>query len=287
MKLEYIITLANKPVELMFLVMERSLRATGCELPVKVIPYDDRKFDLPANCEWWEDATFLNWIDHHGNRPVMRKYQALLASNFQFVDTDVVFLQNPQTVLQPYTGWINSCTHWHNPGHTLTPELLAYLKGRSSVWQWRIFNTGQFACDRALYDRDSLITASESVHFRKTVLENLYHEQPGINLLVNLTNCPITNLTLPPHCMESTWAGDYLDAHYRSTWSDHQRTPYLIHWAGRKIDGSAPIDELALKYFTTEERQAWTLKNQPNKGHSILPRIKRAIKAGIATFNDV
>jgi hypothetical protein len=48
MKIEKIITLANNKVRLRFLAMERSLRATGCQLPLLVIPYDDKLFELPG-----------------------------------------------------------------------------------------------------------------------------------------------------------------------------------------------------------------------------------------------
>ncbi len=52
MKLDCVVTLANRAVRLRFLGMERSLRATGCDLPLKVIPYDDARFDLPGRAEW-------------------------------------------------------------------------------------------------------------------------------------------------------------------------------------------------------------------------------------------
>jgi hypothetical protein len=42
MKIDKIISMANQKVRLRFLAMERSLRATGCQLPLWVIP------NLPA-----------------------------------------------------------------------------------------------------------------------------------------------------------------------------------------------------------------------------------------------
>src|SRR5437764_440818 len=54
MKLERIITLANRKFRVRFAAMERSLRAVGCALPISVIPYDNERFDLPKNSEWWE-----------------------------------------------------------------------------------------------------------------------------------------------------------------------------------------------------------------------------------------
>ncbi|MGE9296156.1 MAG: hypothetical protein ACQKBV_07725 [Puniceicoccales bacterium] len=284
MELNQIITLASKSVEPLFHMMERSLRATGCDLPLRVIPFSESRFDLPENSEWWEVPEFLNWIDHAGSRPVMRKYQVLLASNFHFVDTDVIFLRDPREVLAKHSGWINSCSHWQKPGDTLTVEFENYLRQKSSVWQWQIFNTGQFACDRQLYDVASLKAASESPELRATVLENPFHEQPGINFLVHKSGVPITNLTLPPHVMESTWAGDYPDADFRSTWRTPETTPYLIHWAGRKIDGSNPIDELALGYLNDDERKAWLTVAQQRNRTPLINRIRWAWRAAKEAF---
>lgn len=44
MKIDKIITMANKTVRLQFLAMERSLRSTGCTLPIWVIPFDNNTF---------------------------------------------------------------------------------------------------------------------------------------------------------------------------------------------------------------------------------------------------
>jgi hypothetical protein len=41
MKIDKIISMANQKVRLRFLALERSLRASGCQLPILVIPYDD------------------------------------------------------------------------------------------------------------------------------------------------------------------------------------------------------------------------------------------------------
>jgi len=72
MKLEKIITLANEPVRLRFLAMERSLRATGCDLPLLVIPYDDRRFELPPNAQWWE-TDLGRWLKQERTHPTMAK----------------------------------------------------------------------------------------------------------------------------------------------------------------------------------------------------------------------
>lgn len=287
MQLQSIITLASKPVEILFRAMERSLRATGCDLPLRVIPFSDDRFELPENSEWWEEPEFLNWIDRSGRRPVMRKYQALLASNYQFVDTDVIFLRNPAEVLAPHSGFITSCTHWHNPDQTVTDESRAILRNRTTTWQKQIFNTGQFASEEAIPSLEKLREIAEDPQYKNVILRDAFHEQPGINLLVALSAMPITNLTLPPHNMESTWAGDYLDEGYMHYWRDQTRKPYLIHWAGEKMQKEHAITELFFQHLSREEKvwfRAQTKSNRLNK--NFWQKLKHAIRAFASTVKE-
>src|ERR1700751_5291663 len=100
MKVDKIITLASSEVRLQFLAMERSFRATGCDLPIWVIPYNDHRFELPQNSVWWEIEEITQWLDSCQSHPMMRKYQCLTVGNYQFVDSDVVFVSNPYEVLK-------------------------------------------------------------------------------------------------------------------------------------------------------------------------------------------
>ena len=136
MKLEKIITLANQSTRLPFAAMERSLRAAGCALPLAVIPYDEQRFNLPANAAWWELPDVLAWLTAEKTHPMMRKYQCLLTANYQFVDSDVIFLRNPEAVLEPHAGFVTSCCHWRDGGHTTTAEsrrVMASPPGRSRL----------------------------------------------------------------------------------------------------------------------------------------------------------
>lgn len=105
MKIDKIITLASADVKWQFLAMERSLRACGCNLPLLVIPYDDAKtFELPENASWWRMDEMIQWLDQYRVFPALRKYQCLLTDNYQYVDSDIIFLRNPQQVLEKQTG---------------------------------------------------------------------------------------------------------------------------------------------------------------------------------------
>jgi hypothetical protein len=279
MKLEKIITLANAAVRLRFAAMERSLRATGCGLPLAVIPYDEQRFDLPANAAWWELPEVLGWLASEKTHPMMRKYQCLTIANYQYVDTDVIFLRNPEEVLAAHAGFVTSCCHWRDPAHTTTEESERIFSAKSTTWRKTTFNAGQFACDRALYSFEGL--KRTAAKFAETCLRLPYHDQPGTNLLVHEAGVEITNLTLPPQEMESTWAGDYA-GDFEKFWSNAQRKPYLIHWAGTAMGTGRPIDKLFFHYLTAAEKVEWAAQEGSRKKAAplggVARRVKRALK---------
>ena len=261
MQLESIVTLASPEVRLRFLAMERSLRATGCDLPLRVIPYNDGRFDLPPNAEWWLDLEMADWLSSQKAHPAMRKCQCLTIANFQFVDADVIFLRNPADVLRSMEGFVTCCGHWRNIDHTVTQESLPLFSKLSTMWQKWVFNSGQWACDRKLFSSEQIYKRCESTDFKKTCLTYDNCDQPGINLLVLSSSVPIHNLTLPPWNMQSTWAGDY-PAEFEHYWIDSIYKPYLIHWAGCRMEERRPIDSLMERFLTPEENQTWTLQVQ-------------------------
>ncbi|MDB5012128.1 MAG: hypothetical protein JWQ25_330 [Daejeonella sp.] len=273
MKLQKIVSLANKVCEIQFLAMERSLRATGCELPIWVIPYDNNKFELPDNCIWWEMPEIVNWVTENNLWPAFKKIQCLTISNYQYVDSDVIFLKNPALTLIPFEGFVTSCTHWNNPGHTYTSETLQFLKQKSTTWPKLVFNTGQWACDEQLYETEELISFCEN-NFVDTLFKNnyLYKDQAGINLLVNYKNVPITNVTLPPINMESSWAGDYLDAESFNKFEASEK-PYLMHWAGTPVVNCQYINRYFFK-FLNEVETSMVLKSIVKR--KSIPEIVRA-----------
>jgi hypothetical protein len=256
MKINKVISLANSNVRLRFLAMERSLRATGCQLPLLVIPYDDNLFELPKGSTWWKIPEITSWLKAEKAHPVMRKYQCLTVENYQFVDADICFLRNPEEVLEPYSGFITSCCHWNNPGGTYTRESQQFIASKSTIWQSKVFNTGQFACDCSLFTIESLKAIAIQPNFVDTCIRFHFHEQPGLNLLVWQSGVEITNLTLPPIFMESTWAGDYPDK-FEHYWSDSSRKPYLIHWAGTRMDVPRPINQIFYNFLTQAEKAEW------------------------------
>jgi hypothetical protein len=275
MELEKVITLANEKVKLPFLAMERSLRATGCDLPLWVMPYDNTRFDLPPNAAWWEVPEVQQLLQEHHSHPMMTKYQCLTTANYQYVDTDVIFLRNPAEILASQEGFITSCSHWGNPEHTYTSDSLKILRGISSCWQTRVFSAGQFACDRRLYRFAELQERCLDPHYKDTCLTFPFHDQPGLVLLVNLSGVPIHNLTLPPVSMESTWAGSYEEPDYEHYWTDESRKPYLLHWSGCAL-ADLPVNRLFTNYLTKAERLSWQQEVQERRRH--VSRNRRSLK---------
>lgn len=256
MEIEKVVTLANASTRLQLHAMVRSLRAVGCGLPVWVIPYDDTRFVLPHGCQWWIEPEILGWLDSVIAHPMMRKYQCLTTSAYQYVDTDIVFLQDPARVLRSHSGLVTACTEWNKPDWTVTEGSRALMAKRYSTWQRRVFNAGQFASQHAMYDLNELRRLAAEPDVAQTVFRLAWHDQPGFNLLAFLAGVSITNLTLPPHCMESSWAGDY-PGDFEHLWVPQDRMPYLIHWAGGSLALDAPINELFFAYLSPAERHEW------------------------------
>ena len=286
MKIDKIISMANEKVRLRFLAMERSLRAVGCQLPLLVIPYDDNLFELPLGSTWWEIPEITSWLKAQKARPVMRKYQCLTVGNYQFVDADVCFLRNPEEVLSPFSGFITSCGHWNNPAHTYTDESRDIMSQKSTTWQKNVYNTGQFACDRILYSVEELKAQAMRSDLIGTCVQMPFHEQPGLNLLTFESGVEVTNLTLPPACMESTWAGDY-PGDYEHYWSEEQRKPYLLHWAGLPMDVPRPIHQIFYNFLTPAEKAEWdeqvrqrslSEKKNSQSVRALARRFKRAVE---------
>jgi hypothetical protein len=284
MKLEKIVTSTNEKFKLRFLAMERSLRATGCDLPLWVIPYDQTRFDLPPNAIWWDVPEVRRFLSDKRATRMTQRYQCLTISNYQFVDADVIFLRNPTSVLADHDGFIASCTHWSNPAHTVTADSLKILKKISSCWPARVFNAGQFACDQALYSIEELKQQCLDPLHANTCFN---FDQCGTVLLVNLSQVKISNLTLPPVSMESTWAGSYEDDNFEEYWIDESRMPYLLHWAG--IYWPVPVDRLLENFLTPDERQvlAAQAEERMRRAYSLRNRLRKVRTASRAFLEEI
>jgi hypothetical protein len=253
MKIERAYTMANKKVRLQFLAMERSLRATGFDLPLVVFPYDENTFDLPKNSEWLH-TPLHQWLTSKKAHPMCSKYFCLTQNSYLFTDTDIVYLRDPRETLSNMEGFVVADTEWNKPHYTFTEGSARFMAKQTSVWLQNVVNAGWFACDRQIYTEEKLRRVLEDSETAKTCLYDT--DQTGLNLLLAMEGLKPRNLNLPPYSMEATWAGDY-PGEFESLWKDPQRKPIFIHWAGPVLDQDRPINELFYKFLTKDEAAEW------------------------------
>ena len=253
MKIECAYTMANKKVRLQFLAMERSLRATGFDLPFRVFPYDQNMFDLPKGSEWLS-TPLHQWLTEKKAHPMCCKYYCLTQSSYFFTDTDIVFLRDPTETLSELEGLVVADTEWNKPRYTFTEDTAKFMVKQTSVWLQNVVNAGWFACDRKIYTEVKLREVLGDPATAKTCLYDT--DQTGLVLLLAMAGVKPRNLNLPPYPMESTWAGDY-PGEFESLWQDPQRKPFFIHWAGPVLDEDRPINELFYKFLTKGEKEEW------------------------------
>ena len=185
-----------------------------------------------------------------GGQSRKRKYACFLTGNYQFVDNDIVFLRNPQEVLQPLSEFVASCVRWRDPEDARTPQSEGDLP--AALDQLAEGGVQSGAGLRATGRCSPTLPRCTTPSMHRSTWRRVYHpagEGPGANLLRLLSGVELTSLTLPPHHMESSWAGDYPDEGFEAHWSEGRR-PYLIHWEGVSMRTARPIHELFYRHLT-------------------------------------
>lgn len=260
MKIERIISLANVKVRLQFLAMERSLRATGCDLPLSVIPFDETRFPLPDNAQWLEDDALFALVKETGAVPVSRKYLALTLPNCAFFDSDIIHRRDPSEWLAPLPNdvFVVADTEWNKGRWTFTAETRELYRSKSTLWLLDNFNSGFFAHANP---------KATTEHVRALLSEpqnwKLIHgkdptagEQPGANFLIHKNGVEVHNLCLPPYRMESTMACDYPEDFEPIIRKPNG--PAFIHYAGHGRNLAVPIARLIFDHLTKAEAAEMT-----------------------------
>lgn len=257
MKVDRIITMASEKVRLEFTAMERSLRATGCHLPLLVIPFDESRFPLPENAEWLTDDELFHSLSALDAVPVSRKYAALLQRNCAYFDSDIIHLRNPQEWLTdaPSNAFVVADTEWNKAKWTFTSETKALYQAETTLWLLRNFNAGFFSFETPPLSKSKLCELLAEPILRKIIQGNspTNGEQAGTNFIVWRCGLEVCNLCLPPHYMESTMALDYppdFETHLRSAYP-----PAFIHFAGEGRNLNASIAKLIFDHLTEIETQ--------------------------------
>ena len=105
----------------------------------------------PRDVSGCPTTKFSNGWTGKGSTRLLRKYLTLLTKDYQFVDSDVVFLRNPVSALEPFEGFVVYCTEWNKPGRTYRPGTRKIMSAQASAWQSKVFNSGQHASSEALF----------------------------------------------------------------------------------------------------------------------------------------
>ena len=146
------------------------------------------------------------------------------------------------------------------------------------MWQKNIFNSGQFAADQALFTVEDLIKKITAPDFRDICLNSEVHEQPAMNLLIATHDIKFTNITLPPHNYESSWAGDYKDeVGFKLLYTS--KGPYLIHWAGISLRHINKVNNIFYSHLNEAEKKECLSKGKVSNRklrhlHSLANKIK-------------
>jgi hypothetical protein len=260
-RVDKIITLADKSAELQIRVFVRSLRNVGCELPVWVIPFLERDFELPSTCRWIEDSKVLRFLRQNAAHPLYNKYFALLQSNFAYFDTDIILLREPRKWLEaaPSDAFAVADTEWAKNRWTFSPESRRFLVTLSPRWPLFTFNSGFFAFEEPLYEVPELMTDIQSPELRGTCLDRKVSpvDQPAINWLVLRKQRNIFNFNLPPQSMESTMAVDYDESSDLAAVVSGISAPAFLHYAGPLFEQGHFLTQLFTSYLTVAERREW------------------------------
>jgi hypothetical protein len=271
MKIDKIITMASPAVRLEFLVMERTLRATGCDLPLWVIPYKDEPFDLPPNASWLVDEELFATIARLRSARPCRKFLALTQSNAAFFDADIVHLRDLRSELDPLPGGVFAVadTEWNKARWTFSAATRREYQRKSSLWLLDNFNSGFFAFEEPILTQERILEFIADPQWGRSTREESVTagEQAGINFLIHTSERPVLNLCLPPRRMESTMAVDYTESleatlaeEYREDYQDlvsGPNGPFFLHFAGGMHFTKSRIAEIFGKALTERERGVW------------------------------
>jgi hypothetical protein len=255
MELKRIVSLANAKVRLQFLAMERSLRATGCDLPLLVIPYDDTRFPLPENAQWIENEELFALIAETAALKMCRKYLAFTLDHSAYFDSDIIHIRDPRDWLEPLPDnlFVIADTEWSKARWTFTAETRVRYESKTTLWLLDNFNAGFFA-----HAKPAATIALIRKFLTDPLNRNLARgkvpsggEQESSNFLVHLGGLEVVNLCLPPFRMESTMACDYPEDFEPIL--RRANPPAFVHYAGSGRNLDAPVARLIFDHLTASE----------------------------------
>lgn len=261
MTFDQIFSMANRHMRLEFLAMERSLRATGCRLPLTVIPFGEPDFDLPPGASWMDISPYKTLLaPWKTGSAAFRKLSIFLQRGAVFFDADIIHLQNPEEWLAGFSPdqFVVADTEVFKNKWTFTPRTAEVFRWTSSNWQLSNFNSGFFAFENRQLTEDAIAAAFAASESDFLINSPTPGEQSALNYLVFRLGWKVVNVCLPPYSLESTMSVDYGD-NYRELLGLPNSAPF-IHFAGGGRVLDEPIAELMLSHLSAEE--AAEMKNR-------------------------
>lgn len=259
--------MANEKVRLDFTAMFRSLRATGCDLPVYVIPFDETRFDLPKGATWLENPRFYSYLGDRGMVNHCRKLLALTFDNFVFFDTDIIHIDDVSKRLTdlPANAFVVADPEWSLKKWTFSEGTKKLYEQRTSTWVLDNFNTGFFAKERFVFSQDDLMQCLQDPLATSLCQGSgpTRSEQETINLILFWQKLEVTNLCLPPYRMESTFCWDYSEAN-KELVHTHPKRSFFIHFPSKGARNHC-LAPLFHQYLSSEELAEWQAANRPEK----------------------
>ena len=261
-RVDKIITLADKSAELQIRVFVRSLRNVGCELPVWVIPFWERDFELPSTCRWIEDSKVLRFLRQNAAAPALQQVFRSFAKQLRLLRHRYHFaFENRANGLRPRhrTPLRVADTEWAKNRPTSYPESRRFLVTLSPRWPLFTFNSGFFAFEEPLYEVPELMTDIQSPELKEEPSDRKVSpvDQPAINWLVLRKQRNIFNFNLPPQSMESTMAVDYDESSGLAAVVSGISAPAFLHYAGPLFEQGHFLTQLFTSYLTVAERREW------------------------------
>lgn len=259
--------LANDGVVDWMVALLASLRTAAPELPVIVIPYDDRISRLSAlrhvhPFEFWDDRESLEHLDAVGSavnlrtRHTFRKIAAFWGpfERFIFLDSDIIVSRGIDEALGALHAPGFLCGDIDMDQVFVPSGLRREIEGSGRTCG---FNTGFFASTRDALPRETVLQAAAESDGARPSFVSSAQEQPFLNWCVWASGLPVSPLADAVRDT-STYTGALRrpircssDGEIRvldASSDDYGRRMLVVHWAGFRCTSQMPNRRLFLRY---------------------------------------
>jgi len=259
--------LANDIVKEWFIACSESIRAHGCTLPICIIPFDEKIFEIQKlapkyGAEIWQDSKLAEldgigtqfFPGSYGRIRMFRKLACFWGpfEYFMYSDLDLIALMNWDEILLAFPDSNLDFVYF---GKSSGNVFLTAYSNDILYKESHQFNSGAFVSSRGLFSLKEFHSFANSVAPRATELFCRSADQPFLNYCIDHSDVSVGSISeLIPNVYDWNWArssylgrNDIYKVADRTGSFNGRRFPF-IHWAGFKQHSSMPNYELFLKY---------------------------------------